>query len=130
VTYTEKITNPGTVALSNVRLTDDKCSPMKYISGDTNNDSKLGTTEIWTYTCKMNLTKTTTNTAIASGEANGFSVRDLALATVVVATAVPKLPNTGIPSDSGSTPGNILIFSGLLILISTSLVVVLRKNKI
>jgi len=95
VTYTEKITNPGTVALSNVKLTDDKCSPMAYISGDTNGDSKLDTTETWTYTCRTNLTKTTTNVAIASGEANGLTVRDLATATVVVAALVPALPNTG-----------------------------------
>ena len=59
VTYTEKITNPGTVALSNVRLTDDKCAAVKYISGDANSDSKLDTAETWTYTCRTNLTKTT-----------------------------------------------------------------------
>ena len=41
VTYTEKITNPGTVALSNVTLTDDKCTPMKYVSGDTNGGAGL-----------------------------------------------------------------------------------------
>ena len=102
VTYTEKISNPGTVALSNVRLTDDKCSPMKYISGDTNGDSKLDTTETWTYTCKTNLTKTTTNTAIASGEANDLTARDLAVATVIV--SVPGLPNTGLPPEGEVTP--------------------------
>ena len=45
VTYTNKVTNPGTVPLSNVRLADDKCGPVKYISGDTNSNSKLDTTE-------------------------------------------------------------------------------------
>ena len=62
VTYTKKVTNPGMIALSNVTVADDKCSPVKYISGDTNNDSKLDPSETWTYTCQMNLTKTTTNT--------------------------------------------------------------------
>lgn len=101
VTYTEKITNPGTVALSNVGLNDDKCS-MAFVSGDTNGDSKLDTTETWTYTCKSNLTKTTTNTAIATGSANGFTVRDLAIVTVVVAAAAPVLPKTGFgPAESG-----------------------------
>jgi len=113
VTYTEKITNPGTVALSNVKLNDDKCSPMKYISGDTNGDSKLDTTETWTYTCRTNLTKTTTNTAIASGEANGYTVRDLATATVVVAAVVPKLPNTGFAPAGISIPWNIIILAGI-----------------
>ena len=128
VTYTEKITNPGTVALSNVTLTDDKCSPMKYVSGDTNKDSKLDTTETWTYTCKTNLTKTTTNTAIATGSANGFTVRDLAIATVVVATAAPKLPNTGFAA--GNILGNVVMLVGLLILVSASLFMVLRKRTI
>lgn len=101
VTYTNKVTNPGTVPLSNVRLSDDRCDPVKFVSGDRNNDEKLDPTETWTYSCRSNLTATTTNTVVARGEANGFVVRDFAVATVVVATAVPKLPNTGFaPVDS------------------------------
>jgi hypothetical protein len=95
VTYTNKVSNPGTVPLSNVQLIDDKCSPVKYISGDTNNDSKLDSSEVWTYTCRQNLTETTTNTVQAKGEANGMIARDIAVANVIVATAIPKLPNTG-----------------------------------
>jgi uncharacterized repeat protein (TIGR01451 family) len=87
VTYTEKITNPGTVALQNVRIMDDKCVPMKYISGDTNKNSMLDIAETWTYTCRTHLTKTTTNTAIARGEANGLSVSDIIIATVPVASS-------------------------------------------
>jgi LPXTG-motif cell wall-anchored protein len=99
VTYTKKVTNPGLVALSNVRLVDDKCGPVKYVSGDTNVDAKLDIAETWTYTCTTKLTQTTTNTVIAQGEANGLTARDIALATVVVANAVPTLPNTGISPD-------------------------------
>jgi uncharacterized repeat protein (TIGR01451 family) len=95
VTYTEKITNPGTVALSNVSISDDKCSPVTYISGDTNNDSKLAVNETWTYTCRANLTKSTTNTVTVSGDANGLTARDYAIVTVLV--AAPTLPNTGLP---------------------------------
>lgn len=93
ITYTEKITNPGIVSLSNVRLADDKCPSTQYISGDTNGDLKLDTNETWIYTCKSNLTQTTTNTVSVSGDANGLTTRDLAIVTVVVAS--PKLPNTG-----------------------------------
>lgn len=96
VTYTEKITNPGTVPLNNVTLVDDKCAPMRIISGDTNLDDKLDPTETWTFTCQSNLTQTTTNTAVATGTANGLTVRDFAIATVVVADIIPLLPNTGI----------------------------------
>jgi hypothetical protein len=128
VTYKEIITNPGLVALSKVKITDDKCAPMKYITGDTNRDSMLDTSESWTYTCRSFVNKTTTNTATASGEANdpvktdftkdtmnsaavndgvsSLSTTDFAIATVVVATAVPSLPNTGV------TPAeNIFIWS-------------------
>lgn len=101
VTYTNKVTNPGTVALSNVLLSDDKCSPVTFVSGDTNGNSMLEPTETWTYTCSANLTQTTTNTVIASGEANGLTARDFAIVTVVVATAAPALPNTGFdPSNA------------------------------
>ena len=95
VTYTEKITNPGTVALSNIKLNDDKCAPMNYISGDTNNDSKLDPSETWTYTCQTKLLATTTNTATATGEADGLTAKDFAIATVVVTS--PTLPKTGFP---------------------------------
>lgn len=94
VTYTEVVSNPGMFALSNVRVTDDKCAPVNYISGDTNRDSKLDPGETWTYTCRTKLIKTTTNTVIAEGVFYDLTARDSAIATVVV---VPNLPNTGLP---------------------------------
>lgn len=114
VTYTEIVTNPGTVPLNNVVLTDDKCAPMKFISGDKNLDAKLDRNEKWIYTCTSFLPQTTTNTAIATGEGSGITVRDFAIVTVIVATPiptrpaapttptptptiVPKLPKTGLP---------------------------------
>jgi len=123
VTYTEKITNPGAIALSNVVLKDDKCAPMNYISGDTNNDSKLDTSETWTYTCRSNLKETTTNTAVAVGEANGITVRDFAIANVVVSQTVvyPKLPDTGTDSENKNTLWIIIISSGVFALGLTKL---------
>lgn len=100
VTYTKTVTNPGTVPLSNVRVTDNLCSPVSFVSGDTNGDSKLNPSESWIYTCRTNLTKTTINTATAAGDANGLTARDFALATVVVAAAVPALPNTGAAPET------------------------------
>jgi len=92
IVYNYTVTNPGTVALSNVTLTDNKCSSVKFISGDTNGDSKLQSTETWKYTCTINVPVTTTNTAIAIGHANGLIAVDTALATVVVAgLPVPPL---------------------------------------
>jgi hypothetical protein len=93
VLFTEKITNPGTVALSNVQINDDKCVPVKYISGDINSDLRLDPSETWTYTCQADLLATTTNTVTVSGRANNMTARDFAIVTVIVET--PKLPNTG-----------------------------------
>ena len=127
VTYTNKVTNPGTVALSNVQLTDDKCGPVKYISGDANNNSRLDTTETWTYTCQTNLSKTTVNTVTAKGVANGLSATDFAIVTVVVASSgatVPeaevavKLPNTGIGPDEKSIPWNIIVPTGIFVILT------------
>ncbi len=120
VTYTEKITNPGTVALTGVTLTDNTCSPMNYVSGDTNGDSKLDATETWTYTCTTRLTKTMTNTAIATGTANGLTVRDFAIATVTVGVA--KLPNTGLAPEKTGLAQIVATLLGILMLVSISLV--------
>jgi len=136
VTYTETITNPGTVPLTNVTLSDDKCSPMRYVSGDTNVDSLLDVTESWTYTCSSNLTATTTNTAVASGAANGFTVRDFAVATVVVAAVVapaggivPSLPATGLEPAQG-IPAWVLLAAGFVALSSALYVIrTLRQEK-
>jgi len=128
VTYTEKVTNPGTVALSNVTLTDNKCAPLKYISGDTNNNSQLDTNETWTYTCRTNLTKTTTNTAIASGQANGLTARDFAVATVVVAAVLPKLPNTGLAPLAASAGSLAAVAASVLAVLGLALVLKKRVN--
>ena len=50
-TYTEK--NTGNVAISNVTLTDldGICSPITFVSGDTNGNGMLDPGETWTFTC-------------------------------------------------------------------------------
>jgi len=151
VTYTKKITNPGTVALSNVTVSDNKCSPVQYVSGDANDDDKLDPSETWTYTCRHSIDQTTANTAIASGEANGLTARDLAFATVVVTnvapvvtgevlgvkvtgatpvvTTVPSFPKTGLPPVEQNTPWGLMAVAAILMVASTSLVVVLKKSR-
>lgn len=121
VVYTKKVTNPGSAPLSNVRVTDDKCGPVNYVSGDLNRNALLEPSEVWTYTCASNLTQTTTNTATASGDANGLTARDVAVATVVV--AVPGLPNTGLPPEEGNTSPITMMVLGILTLVVVSLAV-------
>ena len=132
VTYTYTVTNPGTVPLSNVSITDDKCTglPGRVVGhpGDLNKNNLLESNEAWSFTCQSNIVKNTVNTATASGEANGMKARDIAVATVVV--AVPGLPNTGIPSNEGDSSWNIVILFGILMAVMASFVVTLRKRVI
>jgi uncharacterized repeat protein (TIGR01451 family) len=109
VTYDYRVTNPGTVPMSNIRVSDNTCSPVTFVSGDTNGNSQLDVTETWVYRCTTNVSQTTTNTATATGQANGFTVSDTANATVVVGSDVPaplinlvKTPSTFIlPAGGG-----------------------------
>ena len=88
VTYTYAVTNPGTAALSNVSVTDDKISSVTYVSGDVNGDNLLQPGEIWIYTSTMTLNVTTTNTVTAQGSSDGMTAADAAVATVVVTPPV------------------------------------------
>jgi hypothetical protein len=66
------------------------------------------------------------NTVTASGEANGLTAKDFAIATVVVTpvvvtpivlptanVVVPKLPNTGLSPDENTISWNIIIPAGI-----------------
>ncbi len=89
VTYTYTVTNPGDTTLDQVKVSDDKCAPVTYQSGDTNGDNKLQTTETWTFTCSMPITVATTNVAIASGkDKNGLEVTAQDSFTVAVVSPV------------------------------------------
>ncbi len=76
----------GTEPLTNIVVTDDKCSPVAHEfgpdgvhnSGDRNSDGKLQPGEIWQFTCTTTLTQTTTNTAVVTGrgETSGTAVTD------------------------------------------------------
>lgn len=68
VTYTYTVTNPGNFALDTVLVSDDKCAPVTYVSGDTLNDGILALDETWTYTCTMPITENTVNVATVTGQ--------------------------------------------------------------
>jgi len=128
ITYTYTVKNPGVVAVHNVTLTDDKCSPATFVSGDTNSNGLLDTNETWMYTCKTNVQISTASVATVKGNANALPALAYAFTNVLV--AVPDLPNTGLPNEAGNTSIAIIILSALLIVVSTALVVVLKKQKV
>lgn len=87
VTYDYTVTNIGDVIMDTVRVTDDKCAPVVYVSGDVNGDSKIARGGVWKYRCTMNLSQTTTNTVTATGHADFATAIDTAQATVVVGSS-------------------------------------------
>ena len=89
VTYTYTVTNPGDTELLDVVVSDDKCSPVEYKSGDANNDKKLQTSETWIYTCSQPISVATTNVATVTGkDKNGKTVTATDTVTVPVVNPV------------------------------------------
>lgn len=130
VTYTYIVTNPGTAPLSDVSITDDKCTglPGRVVGhpGDLNHNNLLESNEAWQFTCQTNLSQTTTNIGTAQGSANGLTARDFAIATVVV--AAPGLPRAGA-SPVGNDSLWLVALAGILAVGSLSLVSALRERR-
>ena len=130
VTYTFTVTNPGTVPLSGVSVSDDKCSPVTFAGGDTNGDGLLQPGESWTFQCSQVQTGAadlTTNVGTATGS-DPLGTLVSAADTVriaVVAPAVferPELPRTG------RAVVGLLQVAGSLVLFGLALVFTSRRR--
>ena len=124
VTYTYKVTNPGTAALSNVSVTDNKISSVKYVSGDVNEDKLLQHGETWTYTARKYLSGTTENTATAKGSANGKT------ATAVATLVVARRTVTGGEIPKTATPWYNVLFAGFVLMLIGAAVWRLRETNV
>ncbi|MDH3294837.1 MAG: hypothetical protein OER95_11020, partial [Acidimicrobiia bacterium] len=76
VTYTYEVTNSGQATIdhfiSALAMSDDKCAPVVYVSGDDGDnqlgfDLSTGTPETWTYECTTTLTDDTLNVVTVNG---------------------------------------------------------------
>ncbi len=141
VDYSYAVSNAGKSSINNVTISDDTCSDIKFISGDSDEDDRLDRGEMWDYQCSMKLTKTTTNIVTVTGESSfGKSTKDTDEVTVVVgmlkstafplsaaSTTVPKLPNTGIaPQQEHVLFGTVLPIS----LIALLMLGILRRQQL
>jgi hypothetical protein len=111
--------------MHDVVVTDNKCAPVSFVSGDTNGNNLLDPSETWAYVCQTNIPVSTWNVATAKGSANGFTALGYAFATVLVAT--PGLPNTGFPN--GTSWDVIILVTSVLMLVLISFVSIAEKSK-
>ncbi len=77
------------VPLTDIKVSDDNCSPVKFSEGDDNGDKKLDFSETWRFTCTKTVSQTTQSTATATGTANDITATHQAYATVVVGSKTP-----------------------------------------
>jgi hypothetical protein len=79
ITYTYVEDNTGDAPISAVSVTDDDCTTVTYVSGDTNDNDLLDPDESWTFTCTVSTTDgadldVTNNEATGHGNAGGQAV--------------------------------------------------------
>jgi uncharacterized repeat protein (TIGR01451 family) len=70
ITYSYAVNNLSTdTSFTGVTVTDDKCQPVVFVSGDTNNNKQLSVGETWKYTCATTILKDQQNNAHVSAKA-------------------------------------------------------------
>ena len=94
ITYSYSVQNLSTdTAFTNVTVTDDKCEPVTYKSGDTNADSKLSVGETWKYSCTTTILKDQQNNAKVTARAvvNPVSTPSPVVTPSVTPTLTPSV---------------------------------------
>ncbi len=89
VVYNYSVSNPGTIGLENVIVTDDKISIVNYVSGDMNVNQILEPTEVWMYTASAMISGTTTNVGTVTATSNNKVVVATDNFTVTVQNGTP-----------------------------------------
>lgn len=101
ITYSYSVQNLSTdTAFTNVTVTDDKCEPVTYKSGDTNADSKLSVGETWKYSCTTTILKDQQNNAKVTARAvvNPAAAPTPSVTPSVTTSPTPSVSPTVTPS--------------------------------
>ncbi|MBN1314487.1 MAG: hypothetical protein JXA42_03430, partial [Anaerolineales bacterium] len=61
VTYSFRVSNIAGEPVTDLQVTDNKCSPVTFQGGDTNSNNRLDVDESWIYECTKSLTANTLN---------------------------------------------------------------------
>jgi len=70
ITYSYTVSNLSQdTSFTGVTVTDDKCQPVTFVSGDTNADKQLSVGETWKYTCATTIVKDQQNNAKVTARA-------------------------------------------------------------
>lgn len=104
VTYTFRVTNPGTVPLAGVIVSDDKCAPVLFDGGDANDDRLLQPAETWMFHCTQVQTgdaALTTNIGTALGR-DPLGLMVSATDTVRIAVVAPAVLERSSPAPTGA----------------------------
>ncbi len=136
VTFTYKVNNPGTVPLGNVVVSDKKCQALSNKLGDRNNNNLLDVNEVWIYTCKAVLTKTTINTVSVSAVANGMKATSQATIEVKVLIPGEEVGESDTPpllEETTKSPDDKMliwaVFGSILVIISVCYVIIRNAQK-
>ncbi|MGR8920137.1 MAG: DUF7467 domain-containing protein, partial [Gammaproteobacteria bacterium] len=91
--FTYVVTNPGTTAISDVVVTDDRLSDVTFVEGDTDGDGLLDTDETWIYTASEDVAGgLQTNVGTVTGkDPNGTPVTDDDPANYTGVAALPAI---------------------------------------
>jgi uncharacterized protein with FMN-binding domain len=94
ITYSYSVQNLSTdTAFTNVTVTDDKCQPVNFLSGDTNNDKQLSVGETWKLSCTTTILKDQLNNARVTARA---VVYPAATPSPVVTPSVTPTPTPSV----------------------------------
>ncbi len=111
VTYTYAVQNAqdGT-PFENVVVEDDRCASVNFDGGDDNDDGLLQFGEVWNYSCTMEITEDTTNTACVEGEfvqSDGATDTACDEVTVTVGPPPPGEPDIHISKSHDAGDGTV-----------------------